>query len=317
LKPTDPTFQKIIEEGSPASARRIRESLIKRIQDITKRKLIIYIASMTHPMASIMPLDVPIFEDMLRTSSEATRADLMINSPGGDANTAEKLLIMCRTRFSDEFNVIVPNFAKSAATMIALGADKIYMGYLSELGPVDPQISVPLPTGQVQFVPARTYLGGLERIRERIANGEPPQVYLPILSQIRPEMIKLCEEAIDFSAEFLRKWLPQGVLKNSASKVNEIVEALVGGARYKSHGQVIDHGEAIRLGLNIELIEPKSEFWNLLWELYLRSIHFLNLSRNAAKLFEAEASSITLNIEAIQAMPRPPSPSQPPASSPL
>lgn len=148
MKPTDPTFQKIIEEGSPASARRIRESLIKRIQDITKRKLIIYIASMTHPMASIMPLDVPIFEDMLRTSSEATRADLMINSPGGDANTAEKLLIMCRTRFSDEFNVIVPNFAKSAATMIALGADKIYMGYLSELGPVDPQISVPLPTGQ-------------------------------------------------------------------------------------------------------------------------------------------------------------------------
>jgi len=200
--------------------------------------------------------------------------------------------------------------------MMALGADKIYMGYLSELGPVDPQISIPLPTGQVQFVPARTYLGGLERIRERIANGEPPQVYLPILSQIRSEMIKLCEEAIDFSAEFLRRWLPKGVLKSNPSKVNEIVEALVGGARYKSHGQVIDYREAIRLGLNVEFIEPKSELWTLLWELYLRSIHFLNLSRNAAKLFETETSSITLNIEAIPAMPRPTSPSQSPAPSP-
>jgi len=36
--------------------------------------------------------------------------------------------------------VAVPRHAKSAATMIALGADQVHMGLLSELGPVDPQV---------------------------------------------------------------------------------------------------------------------------------------------------------------------------------
>ncbi|MBO3842831.1 MAG: hypothetical protein FGF48_10535 [Candidatus Brockarchaeota archaeon] len=59
---------KIIEEGSPAGARKFRESLIKKIQEITKRKLVVYIASANHPMPQIMPQDVPIFEDLLRAA---------------------------------------------------------------------------------------------------------------------------------------------------------------------------------------------------------------------------------------------------------
>ncbi|MGB9895532.1 MAG: SDH family Clp fold serine proteinase [Thermoproteota archaeon] len=255
-------------------------------------------------MPNIMPQDVPIFEDMLRVSSKDTKADLIINSPGGDPNTAEKILMMCRARFKEEFNVIVPNFAKSAATMVALGSDKIFMGYLSELGPIDPQVPIPLPTGQVQYVPARTYLDGLERIRQWIAKGHPPQVYLPILSQIRPEMIKLCEDAIDFSKEFLKRWLPKGTLKHNQEKVDEVIEAFVSGTKYKSHSQVINYEEAKKLGLNVEFIEPQSELWNLVWELYVRSIHFLSQTRNAAKLFETDTSSITMNIEVIPVQAR-------------
>jgi len=63
----------------------------------------------------------------------------MINSPGGNADVAEKMIRMCRQRFQT-FNIIVPDYAKSAATMIALGSDKIMMGYLAELGPIDPQL---------------------------------------------------------------------------------------------------------------------------------------------------------------------------------
>lgn len=304
LRSEDPVFQRVIEEGSPAGARKFRETLIRKIQEITKRRVIVYIASSNHPMPNIMPQDVPIFEDMLRVASNDTKADLVINSPGGDPNTAEKILMMCRTRFKEEFNVIVPNFAKSAATMIALGSDKIFMGYLSELGPIDPQVPIPLPTGQVQYVPARTYLDGLERIRQWIAEGHPPQVYLPILSQIRPEMIKFCEDAIDFSKEFLKKWLPKGTLKYNQEKVDEVVEAFVSGTKYKSHGQVINYEEAKKLGLNVEFVEPQSELWNLVWELYVRSTHFLSQTKNAAKLFETDTSSITMNIEVVPVQAR-------------
>jgi ClpP class serine protease len=50
---------------------------------------------------------------------------------------------MCRTHLAgtdQKLRVIVPNIAKSAATLFALGADEILMGYLSELGPIDPQV---------------------------------------------------------------------------------------------------------------------------------------------------------------------------------
>lgn len=269
---------------------------------------------MSHTMPGIMTQDIPIFEDLLRTSSLNTRGDLMINSPGGDANTAEKILLMCRTRFSDEFNIVVPNFAKSAATMIALGADKIYMGYLSDLGPVDPQISVVLPNGQTQLIPARAYMDGLNMIRDRISKGDPPQVYLPILSQIRPEMIRVCQEAIDFSEDFLRRWLPLGALKKNPDKVEDIIKTLVSGIKYKSHGQVITHKDAGELGFNVELIDPKSDLWGLIWELYIRSIQFLNETPNGAKLFESDASSTTMmvSVQYIQASPRPSPPPGPP-----
>ena len=65
--------------------------------------------------------------------------DLLLQSPGGDIDKAENIVYMCRNRFSS-FRVIVPESAKSAATLIALAADSIIMGYTSELGPIDPQI---------------------------------------------------------------------------------------------------------------------------------------------------------------------------------
>jgi ClpP class serine protease len=39
--------------------------------------------------------------------------------------------------------VIVPDFAKSAATLMAIGAHRILMGPASDLGPIDPQFQFP------------------------------------------------------------------------------------------------------------------------------------------------------------------------------
>jgi hypothetical protein len=134
----------------------------------------------SHPMPGMMPLDAPALEDCMRVC-EGLTGDLMINSPGGDANAAEKLLKMCRFRFTKKFNVIVP-YAKSAGTLVALGADRIFMSYLSELGPVDPQVQSRLPTGETHLVPARAYVRGVENIRDRVGKGEPIAVYVPILA---------------------------------------------------------------------------------------------------------------------------------------
>lgn len=91
--------------------------------------------------------------------------DLVLHSPGGSAQAAEQILEYLRTRF-DYIRAIVPLQAKSAATMIALGCDEIVMGAHSELGPIDPQILVPVPEGN-RFAPAHAILRDFERAKEQ------------------------------------------------------------------------------------------------------------------------------------------------------
>ena len=61
-----------------------------------------------------------------------------------DGLAAERIINICRGYSgTGEYQAIVPNKAKSAATMVCLGASEILMGPSSELGPVDLQASDP------------------------------------------------------------------------------------------------------------------------------------------------------------------------------
>jgi ClpP class serine protease len=204
--------------------------------------------------------------------------------------------MMCRHRFKS-IHVIVVNYAKSAATMIALGSDKICMGYLAELGPIDPQIQVVRPDGRIETIPAIAFIDGLRDIRKRIVEKhDPPEMYLPMIAQIRPEIITICNNAIEDAKSFAAKWLGNYMLKNDPEWAKKVAEFLTTGEKYKSHGKVIDYHEAKNvLKLNVDLIDEKSELWNKLWELYVRGTQYLQIT-NQAKLFENEKTSIAMQI---------------------
>lgn len=312
-------YQKIIRP--PNTYPEYRKPIFKRLQKKLNAKVIVYTASPFHPLATIMMQDIPAFEDLLRSTAGAEEGYLMINSPGGDANAAEKILTMCRQRFTKSFNVIVPDYAKSAGTMIALGSDKILMGYLAELGPIDPQLrTAPIPG---PGIPARSFIDGLEMIRDRVVNkGDPIQLYFPMLSQIRPEIIASCQSAIDRSREFAEKWLTQYMLKSNPTQAEEVAKLLSEGKIYKSHGKVIDFKEAHDvLRLNAERIDPNSRLWSDIWELYCRSIAFLqqHQTKGAAKLFESDSVSLMLHLQVrVVGRPgaRPPTPQIPLPSRP-
>lgn len=65
--------------------------------------------------------------------------DVVIRSGGGSADDAYRLIKMFRTNFK-EVNVIVPFWAKSAATIFALGASRLILDSCGELGPIDAQV---------------------------------------------------------------------------------------------------------------------------------------------------------------------------------
>jgi Serine dehydrogenase proteinase len=78
----------------------------------------------------------------LETPKRDTRIDLFLHSNGGEGTVPWRLVTLIR-EFSDEFNVLVPHHAFSAATLTALGADRVVMHPMGMLGPTDPTATHP------------------------------------------------------------------------------------------------------------------------------------------------------------------------------
>ncbi len=107
-----------------------RQNLIKEIEQITATTLICYVS----PQLEIGRDDVVGMVDLLYNTKPGTPIDLLLHSPGGNIDAAEKLITLIRKRAGmAPVRVIIPDYAKSAATLIALGADTILMSDSSEL----------------------------------------------------------------------------------------------------------------------------------------------------------------------------------------
>ncbi|MEW6251471.1 MAG: hypothetical protein AB1716_12545 [Planctomycetota bacterium] len=72
------------------------------------------------------------------TLPEGQKPVVLIDSPGGHARAAYRIAAFFRRNFGG-FDAIIPLAAKSAATLLALGADRIMLGAHGELGPLDAQ----------------------------------------------------------------------------------------------------------------------------------------------------------------------------------
>lgn len=273
-----------------------RQQWIKGIQDYTRRELIVYVANLQHPQAGIDQNDVLAFGDLLQDKADLD-LDLLLQSPGGDIDVAEKLIYMCRNN-TKSFRVIVAESAKSAATLIALGADEIVMGDTSELGPIDPQVIVTTAGGQTIDRPAQSFLDGLKAIQEEVdkAGGKLSPVYFPLLQQLDPALIDFCKKAVRRSQRFAEKWLNRYQCKGKPRKARQIASKLADTERYLSHGTVIDHKEASKeLKLCVKYLPPNDIFWQGIWRLYCN--YEIDMRRDKlVKMFESTTVSIPLSI---------------------
>jgi ClpP class serine protease len=75
-----------------------------------------------------------------RQGGEHRKIDLFLHSNGGDGVVPWRLVTLIR-EYCDEFAVLVPFRAFSAATLTAMGANEIVMHPLGMLGPIDPTTS--------------------------------------------------------------------------------------------------------------------------------------------------------------------------------
>ncbi len=196
----------------------------------------------------------------------------MLQTPGGDIDQAERIVLLCRKRAGSggEFRVVVPDSAKSAGTLIALASDAIVMGEPSELGPIDPQVFITTMNGESLNRPAHSFLDGLQSIAKEVEEngGQLSPAYFPLLDKFDPALIDFCNKAIARSKKFATDFLSKYMLKDDPEKAAQIAEQLSSAEAYLSHGAVIDADAAKDLGLNVEYLGPSDDLWRAYWRLY-------------------------------------------------
>lgn len=202
--------------------------------------------------------------------------ELLIHSPGGDADTAYTLMRYFR-RHCQKLNVIVPLYAKSAATLMSLGADAIFMGEFAELGPIDVQMTDILKRGSKRMSPLDEFKSA-EYLRD-YAVELLDSFMLLMLRRSGMSVKDALNDSIDFTTGIMRPLYEQInpleigehmrslaigedyanrlMAKTGNPRQKEIVKALV--SKYPSHSFVIDALEACDLGLPVQHLEPAQE----------------------------------------------------------
>jgi serine dehydrogenase proteinase len=200
--------------------------------------------------------------------------NVLLDSLGGSLDSAFKIARFL-SRYAKEVNIYVPRRAKSASTLIALGASHVYLSPFGELGPLDTQIPDPRnPTTTVSALDCyqsvdyvrqfgfSTTTEGLRELVKRAGN----QIALPELlsaastfaiGSVTP-MLKGVT-ALDFggwgrSLKIGEQYARILLLASSfdEDRAKRIAYQLVYG--YTHHPFPIDYKEAVRIGLNARMM---------------------------------------------------------------
>lgn len=243
-----------------------RQELIGRIQQRSKRTLICFL---TGPAAGINRDDTLGFADLLYNLTSGEPIDLLLNTHGGDIDAAEKLIVMVQKVVGKaELRVIVPDCAKSAGTLMALGADEILMSDSSELGPIDPQIV--LRDANDNLIPhsIQSHLEAFKENSEALSKDPQDEVARIMLEKMDPATLRLFKGIHLRARKLAEQLLVRGMFRSGGGNSTEVAGALMDTKRWYSHGQMIDADAASVIGLHVRQIDGNSDEWREIWQLY-------------------------------------------------
>ncbi len=278
LKDYTPLFRTLHEE------RYLRKDFLNKIKKIFRVNCVL---SYISPVAPINESDPIAFEDLLYgiKTKKVNSLLLILHSLGGSPDVAEKIVETIRER-TKKFYVVIPERAKSSATLLSLGSDKIYMLESAELGPIDPQIKIKTPSGE-QWRPAQSIIDGYFTAIQIVASkGKELGIAAPLLLQmIDLPTLDFANKALRHAKAIAEKLLATYMFKDE-TKAKKVAERLADANEFFSHGRPIRwHYAKNELGLNISLIKRNTEKYELVWRYFLYALRFI-LEKKLNKLFE-------------------------------
>lgn len=278
------TIQKTPTFSAMNAERYQRQALIREIEAGPNPKLLCYVA---HVNAQLDRSDVLGFVDLLHNVPHGEPIDLLLHTPGGDVDATEKLVNMLRERVGDEeLRIIVPDFAKSAGTLMALGADNILMSDSSELGPIDPQVTLKDPNGHIFGHSIFNYLQAYAEAAASFRAAPLDPVAQAQFARFDPTTVKKFEMIRERTRLFAEKLLIPRV-----ANYTKITSQLLDIRAYPSHGQMIGWEEAQRLGIQVEYRPMDDPTWRKYWALYC---HLRLALDSGQRIFESDYVSLVM-----------------------
>ncbi|MFN0008779.1 MAG: SDH family Clp fold serine proteinase [Planctomycetota bacterium] len=267
------------------AARYQRQALIREIQEQTNNRLLAYVG----PKASVNRDDTLGIVELLQSVPCETNIDLLLHTPGGDIDAAEKSMALLRRAVGTaKLRVIVPDFAKSAGTLMAVAADVVVMSDSSELGPIDPQIVLDDGRGNAIQHSVLSYIDAFNGHSEALRSDPNDPVARVMLNKIDPATLNVYTAVKERARRLAEDHLNRGM---RVPNFTEIANKLIDNKRWLTHGQMIGYQAAQGLKLKIEYLPPEDELWRLFWQLYCQQRLAV---KDQEKLFESDFVSLIM-----------------------
>ncbi len=201
------------------------------------------------------------------TKQASSSALLVLSTPGGDPNAGFRIARALQHHY-DHFDALVPRFCKSAGTLLVVGARRLYLDDMSELGPLDVQVKksdeVFGRSSGLDILQAVNYLhtqamtafrsylleltrdaGLATKIASDIAANLTKGLYEPVFAQIDPMKLAEMQRATEIAFAYGSRLND----KSNNLRPNGLQTLVTG---YPSHGFVIDRKEARTIFVDVQ-----------------------------------------------------------------
>lgn len=199
-------------------------------------------------------------ESVRQHSQDRRKLTVILTTLGGYIEVVHRIVDTMRYHY-DHVNFVVPNYAFSAGTILAMSGDAIYMDYYSRLSPIDPQVETSKGP-----VPALGYLIQWQRLLEKAELGKLTiaEMQLMVDKFDQAELYKY-EQERELSIALLEEWLVKYKFKEwkvtqtqemtvteemRKIRAREIATELNNPAKWHSHGHGISM-DVLRRDLNL------------------------------------------------------------------
>ncbi len=198
-----------------------------------------------------------------KTKSNKDKLVVILTTLGGYIEVVHRIVDTLRHHYTT-VDFIIPNYAYSAGTVLAMSGDAIYMDYYARLGPIDPQVE----NLSGKQVPALGYLEKYNSLINKSERGEitAAEVQLLISAFDQAELYQY-EQSRELSIALLKEWLVKYKFKNwkktetrnktvtnrmRAGRAAQIAKILNKTERWHTHGHGISM-EVLRKDLKLKI----------------------------------------------------------------